>query len=72
MTLNSAQRSQATDKQNQSANDRAGLSVQGMNYSNLVPTQRLAPTQRLSEVSFLPLLHEQMVNDQQVRGIFDD
>ena len=44
----------ASENQNQSINAQSGLSAQDDDQSNTIPTQRLAPTQRVSEVCCSP------------------
>ncbi|KUJ11758.1 Rad9-domain-containing protein [Mollisia scopiformis] len=56
VTMNSARRHQGSAQQDQDSNDRRRPPAQESGDYNLIPTQRLAPTQRLSEV----------------RGMFDD
>jgi hypothetical protein len=50
MKTNSGRRLQSTESQSQSINGHAGMATLNNKDSRLVPTQKVAPTQRLSEV----------------------
>lgn len=56
MTMNAASRLQASVNQNQNNSSQPRLSAQDDAGPSTVPTQRLAPTQRLSEVILLNIL----------------
>jgi cell cycle checkpoint control protein RAD9A len=45
---------QAPENQNRSVNDQSGLSAEDGEQSYTIPTQRLAPTQKVSEVRCSP------------------
>jgi cell cycle checkpoint control protein RAD9A len=45
---------QASENQNRSTNGQSGLSPEDGEQSYTIPTQRLAPTQNVSEVSRIP------------------
>jgi cell cycle checkpoint control protein RAD9A len=52
--MNSGRLFQATENQNANSNGHPGLSVQDGEQSYTIPTQRLAPTQKVSEVRLIP------------------